>query len=169
MDAIEAIKSRVSVRKFQSNEIPRAIMEDIIDCGRLAPCGYNHQSWIFVVVTDRNLLMRIARISKYGGFIKEAGACVAVFNKKDEETMIEDACAATENIIIAAWAYGIGTCWVNSFLKSHSEGVKRILDCPDNYELITLIALGYPAEATTTPKKQLAEVIRWNSFNGGCQ
>lgn len=164
MDAIEAIKSRVSIRKFTGREIAGEILEDIVDCGRLAPCGYNHQAWIFVLVTDRDLLRRIAGEALYGKFIADAGACVAVFNRKGEETLVEDACAATENMIIAAHALGIGSCWVNSYSKVHSEAVKELLACPDNYELVSLLALGYPAEDKTTPKKTLGEVLRRNRF-----
>jgi len=164
MDAIQAIKSRVSIRQFKCLPIPKEILEDVVDCGRLAPSGYNRQPYIFVVVTDQGIRNRTSQAAKYGRFIKDAGACVAVFCKKGEETMLEDACAATENMIIAAQAYGLGSCWVNSYKKSHSEDIKDILSCPIEYELMTLIALGYPDEDKKTPKKPLNEVLRWNKF-----
>ena len=78
--------------------------------------------------------------------------------------MVEDACAATENMIIAAQAYGLGTCWVNAYQKAHSAAVKTILKCPDDYELVTLFAVGYPDETRKMPKKPLEELIRWDSF-----
>jgi nitroreductase len=164
MEAIQAIKSRTSVRKFDGVGIPKETLEELVDCGRLAPNGYNRQGWIFVVVTDRGLLKQIAAEATYGRFIEDAGACVAVFNRKGEETMIEDACAATENILIAARSYGIGSCWVNSFRKAHSEAVAKLLACPESFELITLIALGYPIEEKAAPKKSLEEVMRYNGF-----
>jgi nitroreductase len=164
MEAIQAIKSRVSIRKYRNIPVPEGILEDIADCGRLAPSGYNNQPYIFVVVTDQEIRNRISQVAKYGKFVKDAGACVTVFCKKGEETMFEDACAATENMIIAAQAYGLGSCWVNSYKKSHSEDIKNILNCPVEYELITLIALGYPNEDKKTPKKPLNEVLRWNRF-----
>jgi len=70
MDAIQAIKSRVSIRKYRNTPIPNEILEDIVDCGRLAPSGYNHQSYIFVVVTDQGMRNRISQAAKYGKFIK---------------------------------------------------------------------------------------------------
>lgn len=164
MDAMQAIKSRVSIRKYKSLPVPKEILEDIVDCGRLAPSGYNHQPWIFVVVTDQQIRNRISQTARYGSFIKEAWACIAVFCSKGEETMLEDACAATENMIIAAQTYGLGTCWVNSFRKAHSEEIKGILNCPDDFELITIISVGYPDEDKKTPKKSLNEVLRWNKF-----
>lgn len=165
MDLISVIKSRRSVRKYLDKEIPREILEDIVDCGRLAPSGYNKQPWIFVVVVDKEIKEKIASASTSGKFIKDAGACIAVFCEKTAETALEDACAATENMIISAQAYGLGTCWVNTYKKSHSPKIKEILNCPEDMELMTLIAVGYPSEEPKNPpKKNLDEVLRWNSF-----
>ena len=164
LDAIQAIKSRVSIRAYKPLPVPREILIDIADCGRLAPNGYNHQALIFVVVTDQQVRDRIADAARYGSFIRKAGACIAVFSKVGIETMVEDACAATENMIIAAQAYGLGTCWVNAYQKAHSAGVKAILKCPDDCELITLFAIGYPDETRKTHKKPLDELIRWDTF-----
>lgn len=164
MDAIQAIKSRVSIRKYKNTPVPLEILIDIIDCARLAPTGYNRQPWVFVVVTDQELRDQISQTCRYGKFIKDSGACIAVFCDKAGETVLEDACAASENIIIAAQAYGLGTCWVNSHKKQHSEEIKKLLHCPAEYELMTLIAVGYPDEEKRTPKKPLDEVIRWNRF-----
>ncbi len=164
MDAIQAIKSRASIRKYKNIPVPNEVLSDIVDCARLAPSGYNHQPWMFVVVTDQDLRNQISQAAKYGRFIKGSGACIAVFCDDAGETVLEDACASTENMIIAAQAYGLGTCWVNSYKKQHSEEIMKLLNCPAKYELMTLIAVGYPDEEKITPKKPLNEVIRWNTF-----
>ncbi len=163
-ELLQVIKKRRSIRKYEDREIPKEILEDLVDCGRLAPTGYNAQPWVFVVVTDKELKAQIAQLATYGRFIKEAGACIAVFCRKDAITPLEDACAATENIIIAACAYGLGTCWVNSYRKAHSKAVEALLGCPQDMELATLLAVGYPAEHPTRPKKALSEVLRWERF-----
>jgi nitroreductase len=162
---IEVIKSRRSVRKYLDREVPREILEDIVDCGRLAPSGYNKQPWVFVVVVDKEIKEKVADATTSGKFISSAGACIAVFCRNDAETALEDACAATENMIIAAQSYGLGTCWINTYKKSHSPKIKEILNCPEDMELMTLIAVGYPAEENRqVSKKPLSEVLRWNSF-----
>ncbi len=120
MDTIKIIKSRRSVRKYLDKEIPKEVLKDIVDCGRLAPSGYNKQPWIFVVVIDKEIKEKIAEASISGKFIKDAGACIAVFCEKNAETALEDASAATENMIISAQAYGLGTCWVNTYKKANS-------------------------------------------------
>jgi nitroreductase len=164
MNTIELIKSRVSVRKYIDKEIPKEVLEDIIDCARFAPSGYNLQPWVFVVITDKDKLRDISEVCEYGRFIKNAGACIAVFCHQSGETLIEDASAATENIMIAALHYGLGTCWVNSHKKEHSKIIGNSLNAPEDYELMTLISIGYPDEQGNRPKKKLEEVIRFNSF-----
>lgn len=166
MDTIKVIKSRTSIRKYKPVPVPREILADLVDCARLAPTGYNQQPWVFVVVTEQAVRSRIAQAARWGKFIQDAGACIAVFCRIGAETMLEDACAATENMIIAAQAYGLGTCWVNSHQKAHSEAIKRILSCPAEFELVTLLAVGYPAEVRQAAKKPLDEVIRWEGFGG---
>ena len=166
MDTIAVIKARRSIRRYRPVAVPNAVLTDLIDCARLAPTGYNSQPWVFVVVTDPAVRGQIADIARYGGFIRQAGACIAVFARSDAETYVEDSCAATENIIIAAGAYGLGTCWVNAYRKSHSQAIEKLLGAPADYELVTLLAVGYSDEEKKTAKKPLTDVLRWNHFNG---
>ena len=165
MDTIAAIKSRTSIRKYKPEAIPRETLMEIVDCGRMAPTGYNDQPWVFVVVTDPRTRGRIAENTKYGKFIADAGACIAVFGDKKGRTMLEDACAATENMIIASQSLSLGSCWVNSHKTEHSEFVESLLKCPEDHELVTLLAIGVPNEERKTVKKELSKVLRWNSFS----
>lgn len=164
MDAIEAMRARVSVRKYVPQPVPREVLEEILDCGRLAPTGRNEQAWTFVVVESQELRAKLAAICRYGRFIADAAACICVFSRKDALCEVEDACAATENMIIAARAHGIGTCWINAHRKEHSAAVEQLLGCPDGHELVTMFSLGYPVEETRRPKKPLSEVVRWERF-----
>ncbi|MFW5980852.1 MAG: nitroreductase family protein [Halanaerobiaceae bacterium] len=162
---IETIKKRRSIRHYIEKEIPEEILRDIVDCGRLAPTGYNNQPWSFVVVTDKNIREQVADAAGSGDFIREAGACVAVFCDKNAETALEDASAATENMMIAAEAYNLGTCWVNSYKKGHTDEVEQILNCPENKELMTLFAVGYYENNNKdVSKKSLSEVMKWQTF-----
>jgi len=164
-DVIKLIKSRRSIRKYRDQEVPREILEDLVDCGRLAPSGYNRQPWVFVVLTEKELKQKLAELCQWGRFLQEAGAAILIFCEKEAETALEDACAAAENIIIAASAYGLGTCWVNSYRKAHSEAVKQLVRCPEHLELAVILAVGYPEAIPPAPKKKaLAEVLRWQTF-----
>ena len=163
MDAIQAMRERRSVRAFRDGAISRDTIEEIIDVARLAPSGWNRQPWVFIVVTEPSLLASIAESAKYGKFIASAGACVAVVCS-ESVTALEDACAATENILLGAVARGLGGCWVNSRLKEHTQTVERLLGVPAGWELMTLIALGWPQDESRRDKKPLSEVLHWERF-----
>jgi nitroreductase len=166
-ETIKDIKERRSVRKYIDKKIPKEILEEIIDCARLAPTGNNRQAWSFLVITDDEIKSKIASFARYGRFIEEAGACIAVFVHQDKATSpLQDASAATENIMIAAKSNDLGTCWVNSYQKEHSEKIKKLVNCPQDMELMTLISVGYYKEddVNMPPKKSLSEVMIWNKF-----
>ena len=166
-ETIKNIKGRRSVRKYIDKKISEEILEDIIDCARLAPTGNNRQAWSFLVITDDKIKSEIASFTRYGRFIKEAGACIAVFINEDKATTpLQDAAAATENIMIAAKAYDLGTCWVNSYQKDHSKKIEKLVNCPQEMELMTLMSIGYYQENAVNmpPKKSLSEVMEKNKF-----
>ncbi|RCW52401.1 nitroreductase family protein [Halanaerobium sp. ST460_2HS_T2] len=166
-ETIKNIKERRSVRKYIDKKIPEEILEEIIDCARLAPTGNNKQAWTFLVITDDEIKNKIASFTRYGRFIREAGACIAVFvNQEKATTPLQDASAATENIMIAAKSYDLGTCWVNSYQKEHSKKIKELVNCPQDRELMTLMSIGYYKEddVNMPSKKSLSEVMVLNKF-----
>jgi nitroreductase len=166
-ETIQNIKERRSVRKYIDKKIPEKILKEIIDCARLAPTGNNRQAWSFLVITDAEIKSKIASYARYGRFIKEAGACIAVFVSQDKATSpMQDAAAATENIMIAAKSHDLGTCWVNSYQKEHSKKIKELVNCPQEMELMTLMSIGYyEDDAVNMPaKKSLSEVMVWDKF-----
>ncbi|NOZ63487.1 MAG: nitroreductase family protein [Caldiserica bacterium] len=163
MDALKVLKERRSIRKFQAREIPNEIIEDIIDCGRLAATAINIQPWEFIVVTQPETRRKIADITDHGKFIKDAPVCVVVFCK-DTKYYLEDGSAATENILLAAKAHGLGSCWVAGDKKHYAEEIRKLLKVPAGYKLISLIAIGYPAESPQPAKRSLQEVMHWEEW-----
>ena len=163
MDAIETLKTRRSVRAYQRKAVPRKIVEDIIDCGRLAATAVNIQPWEFVVVTNREALGTIAKTTDYGGFIAEAAVCVVVMCR-DTKYYLEDGSAATENILLAARAHGLGSCWVAGDKKAYAAEICRQVGAPPGYKLISLIPIGYPAESPEKSKRPLSDVLHWEKY-----
>ncbi len=159
----EVIKRRRSIRKFRKDAIPEDIIRDIIDCARLAPTAMNLQPWEFIVITNSKRRERIAEITDFGKFIKDAPVCIAVFCR-DTKYYLEDGCAATENILIAAEYHGLGSCWVAGDKKRYADDIRKFLRVPDGYKLVSLIAIGYPAESPSPPKRRLEEVIHWEQW-----
>lgn len=164
MDALEAIKTRRSVRSFAAKPVPREIVEQIIDGARLAPSANNVQPWEFVIVTDQTVRERIAGLTDYGKFIADAPVCIAVFCR-DTKYYLEDGCAATENILIGACSLGLSSCWVAGDKKDYAQEISRILGVPDSYKLISLLALGYSSiKASAYGKRLPEEVMHWEKF-----
>ena len=164
METIEAIRTRRSIRKFEKQEVSHELLEQLVDCGRLAPTANNIQPWEFVVVTDESVKNRIAAATDHGKFIADAQAVIAVFCK-DTKYYLEDGCAATENILLAAADLDLGACWVAGDKKPYAAEVSELLNAPRNLKLVSLISLGWPKHKTgQTKARSLSELIHWEKF-----
>jgi nitroreductase len=163
MDAIEAIKTRRSVRMYENKPVDKAILETLVDCGRLAATARNGQVWEFVVVTEAATRKKIAEAAANGRFIADAAACIAVICK-DSDYYLEDGCAATQNILLAARALGLGSCWVAGDRKPYAGIVQALLSVPDGFKLVSLIAVGHATQLPTPAKRALNEVVHWEKF-----
>jgi nitroreductase len=163
---LKFLKIRRSVRVFQNKSIPKNQLEKIVDVARFAPTARNVQPWEFVVVTDKARLTELANLAENGRFIAQAAACIAVFST-DTKYFLEDGSAATCNILLAATALGIGSCWVAGDKKPYCQEVNVLLNAPLGMKLISIIALGYPQDKNVfrvMPKRELKELLHWEKF-----
>jgi nitroreductase len=164
IEALEAIRLRRSTRKFRKDKIPDPVIEKLIDAGRMAPTARNEQPWEFIVVTQPERLARLGELADYGKFIAEAPACVAVFCR-DTKYYLEDGCAATTTILLAATALEVGSCWVAGDKKPYAADVAKLLGVPPGHKLVSLIALGYSAQSLQPmPKRDIASVLHRERF-----
>ena len=163
MDAIEALKTRRSIRAYTAEPVPKEIIEDLVDCGRLAATALNKQPWEFVVVTDPTLRAEIAQTTDHGKFIADVPVCIVVLCQ-ETKYYLEDCSAATQNILVAAHAHGLGSCWIAGDKKPFAETIRKAVGAPEGYRLISLIAVGYPAEEPNPTKRDLSEVLHWQRF-----
>jgi len=166
MNALDILKSRRSVRVFQNKEIPKEALEEIIDAARFSPTARNVQPWEFVVVTNAQTLKKISELGENARLIAGAKACVGVFCS-DTKYYLEDGCAATVNILNAAAALGIGSCWVAGDKKPYCDDAVKLLKAPSSVKLVSLIALGYPEDKNSfklADKRGLKEVLHWEKF-----
>lgn len=163
---LKLLRARRSVRKFQDKSIAKDQLEEIIDTARFAPTARNVQPWEFVVLTDKDKLKELAELGENAYFLAQAAACIAVFCA-DSRYYLEDGCAATCSILLAATALGIGSCWVAGDKKPYCPQVNALLNAPAGMKLVSLIALGYPQEKSAfnePTKRQLKELIHWERF-----
>jgi nitroreductase len=163
MVSTDLLKTRRSIRKFIKKDVSREIIEDIIDCARLAPSANNVQPWEFVVITDPEVKKKVSDATDHGRFIEEAPVCIGVLCM-DTKYYLEDGCSATENILIAANAHGLSSCWVAGDKKKYADDIKKILGVPEKYNLVSLIPVGYSDEKARVKKRKLQNVIHWEKF-----
>ena len=159
---VTVIKSRRSIRKYRDTPVPAVAIQDALECARQAPTARNEQPWLIGTVQDRETLKKIAALADYGSFIANAQVCFAVFTEKAQKYYLEDGCAATMQLILGLWAYGVGSCWVAGEKKTYANEVRALLGVPDRYTLVALVPAGYPADMPAqeilVKKKDLAEI-----------
>ncbi len=163
MDAIEVLKTRRCVRAYTDRPVPKEVLTDLVDCGRLAATAINIQPWEFVVITSRAALEKIADATDHGKMIAQAAACIAVVSR-DTKYYLEDGSAASQNILLAARAHGLGACWVAGDKKPYAPAILKIIGAPAEFKLVSLIPVGYPAEKPEKEKRPLADVLHWERY-----
>jgi nitroreductase len=158
------IKSRHSVRKFKPDTVDDLAIRDAIECAARAPTAKNIQPWLFGIIRNKEILSKIGDLTDNGKFISTSPLCFSIFGEKKEKYYLEDCCAATENLIIALQAYGITSCWVAGEKKPYAEAIRNLLEVPDNFTLVSLVAAGCPAEISITRKKEMKHIVFYDEF-----
>ena len=150
MDVMEAIRTRRSVRSYDSRPIPDEVMERLKDSLRLAPSACNYQPWKFILVTDPELKRALAKASMDQHFIAEAPLIVVGCGFPDRaykhmggygNSTDVDLAIALDHLTLAAVAEGLGTCWIGAF---HEEQMKKLLNIPAGVKPVALTPVGYP-------------------------
>lgn len=163
MEAIEAIKTRRSVRAYQNRPVPRDILADLVDCARLAPSAMNGQQWEFVVITRPATFEALAKHISHSQWLAKAPAAIAVFCRP-HMLYVEDGSAAMQNILLGATGHGLGSCWVSVDKQPYAEACARLLGAPADYRLVGLAVVGYSAESPMREKRPLESVMHWETF-----
>ncbi len=162
MAVLDAIRRRYSCRAYQEKSIEQDKLDCILEAARLAPSAKNTQDWRFVVVTDRDTKRKVATTTNRPEVFEKAGAIIAACSNSDEVMRCGqaigpiDVAIALEHICLQAADLGLGTCWIGSF---YPEKVRQILKIPDDIVIVELMALGYPADSKSEPKREPIEKI----------
>ncbi len=164
MNLFEAIKERKSIREYSEKEIEKTLIEKIIDAGRLAATARNEQPWEFIATYDKDVLERICSMCPNGPFIKDAQCLIAVFSR-NTKYYLEDCSAATQNMLLAIEALGLGGCWVAGDKKDYIEEIRKIFNVPEGHKLVSMISVGYPKKRQgPKPKKNLKDMLHWENW-----
>jgi nitroreductase len=163
MDTIDAILTRRSVRKYTSEPLTDEQVETLLKAAMYAPSGGNRQPWHFVVIRSREALEGVAKFHEYASFLGQAqlGILVCAEEKLARPgRWIMDCAAATQNILLAAHALGLGACWIGIQPEpGRIEGFRALANLPEGVHPVSLVAVGHPGETHPQPQRFLPERI----------
>ncbi len=188
MDALEAILTRRSTRNYRPDPVDREKLDRILEAGRQAPSGGNNQTSHFLVIRNRGVLNRLASMaekafagmeaeentyaslkhsiaaSKKGGYVffYNAPVLIVAANRRDYGNNIADCACAIENMMVAANALDLGSCWINQlkWLNEEPEIVEYLygLGMKENERVYGAVIIGVPASDTGLPNRNLMNV-----------
>ena len=151
MEAIEAIMTRRSIRKYSSQPVSDEVQNVILRAGMAAPSAGDQRPWHFVVIRDKSILDKIPEFHKHATMLKEAQVgilvCADTSCEKYPGRWPLDSAACTQNILLAAHSMGLGAVWVGIYpVEERMKGVSKLLGIPDGVKPVSIVSLGYPAE-----------------------
>lgn len=184
MDTNEAIANRRAVREYTDQPVEESTINGLIDSAVLAPSAFNEQPWKFTVIRDRKILDQISRDAKAGmlaatpadsrsdrlrselqnpGFhiFHHAPVLIVISSVMEGPFVVEDCALAAENLMLAACAANLGSCWIGlaqNYLNTAAG--KKALGCPTSWTPIAPIIVGYPKSAPHPVPRQKPE-IHW--------
>ena len=165
MDVLEATKSRRSVRKYTQEPIAEEQVNQVLDAGRWAPSRGNSQPWKFIVLKDAQTRRDLAEVIPTGKFLGEAPQGIAVVvNPKSSKHPEQEGAAAVQNMLLAAHALGLGTCWISVCGTEWAEKAAQVLGIPGEEWLISIVSIGHPAETPEKGRKELTEITFTNKY-----
>lgn len=152
-DLFELTASRRSIRKYDGEPIDDEILDEIMKVALTAPCSFGHRPVEFVVVKDQDTIRELAACKSLGGsqIIGASAVVVVMVNLHRGEFWIEDGAIASSYILLAVEQYGLGACWVHirnrmGKRKSSDEEIRELLDIPDDFAVLNLVAIGGKGE-----------------------
>jgi nitroreductase len=151
MDLFQAIAGRRSIRKYRATPVENTKVMEILRAGMMAPSAGNQQAWQFVVVDKREMLDGIMAVHPYSAMLKQAPMAIVVCGDQNHEKhkgyWVQDCSAAVQNMLLAAHALGLGSCWLGLHPREDRvAGVSKLLGLPNGVVPMAAVALGYADE-----------------------
>lgn len=161
-EQIKLLKERRSIRSYDSKPIEDEILTQILEATKWCMSARNRQPWTFYVIKNKELIKKIAKECTTGPFASGAPLLIAIVGDKElsPNWYLHDTCFVSLQLALAAWSYGIGTCWIG---RINRDNVKKLLNLKGSDDLLTVLPLGYPKGKIPEPRprKSLEEVVKY--------
>ena len=169
MDAYQAILTRRSIRAYTDQPVAPELITQLLAAAMAAPSAGNQQPWQFVVITERGLLDALADLLPFGKMLKQAPLAIAVCGDMTAQTRegywVQDCSAATQNLLLAAHALGLGAVWLGVYPREERvAGVRRLLAAPEQVIPLCLVSIGHPAEQREPANRYREERVHQNQW-----
>jgi nitroreductase len=148
-ELIHTIFARRSIRRYTPEPVSEADVKTLLEAAMAAPSASNRKPWHFVVVTGRQTLDALAEAHPHGKMLFQATLCIAVCGDLTtfERFWVQDCSAATENLLLAATALGLGAVWLGVYPREDRVvAVRQVLGMPETITPLNLVSIGHPAE-----------------------
>lgn len=188
MSVFEIIRTRRSIRVYEDKPVEEDKLRRVLEAARMAPSAGNRQPWRFIVVTDPKVKEEIIKVKErfrpspprspppsvpgrpprlsplHTAPIIIVGCAMPSESFPGTDFWKIDVSIALQNLVLAAWELGLGTCWVGVFHEE--EELKKVLGLPNEARIVAMVTLGYPAEKKepVTDRKPLEEIVRYNHW-----
>jgi nitroreductase len=153
-EVFEAVRTVLAIRQYADREVPEDVLRRAVEAAWLTASGGNRQPWHFVLVRERESLRRLGELVRTGPYIAQAPAAVVVaYERQAGGIGVSDASRAVQSMILTAWADGVGSNWTGF---GSLDGVREYVGLPEQYDVLSVIPLGYPRAEVRGRKKRKA-------------
>ncbi|USG99981.1 nitroreductase family protein [Thermococcus argininiproducens] len=173
MEFFETVKKRRSIREYQDKKVPKEMVEKILEAAFYSPSSRNRRPWHFIVVDDRDLIIKLSQARSALKFLETAPLAIVVCGDENiSSAWVFDASIAAEHIQLAATALDLGACWGHVLERQHNkeksaeEYIRELLGIPKHVRILCVIGIGYPAERKPEHSKEeiMWERVHLNKF-----
>jgi nitroreductase len=164
---MDLMYARRTIREFTDEAVTDEQVEAMLKAAMAAPSAQDLRPWHFVVVRKREMLDRLAQVHKYAHWLEEAPLAIVVCGDQDlsEKHWVEDTCVATQNLLLAATALGLGGVWISLYpKKKHQRYVRERLEIPNHLGVLCALAVGNPAEEKPPRTKYHPSRVHWEEW-----
>ena len=166
------ILSRRSIRHYTDQAVSEENIHYLLHAGMSAPSASNEQPWHFIVVRDRDRLLRITEAHPHAGMLRSAALAILICADMNEskyepelDYWVQDCAAATENILLAANRIGLGACWLGVHPRAErKDKLRQLFALPIQIIPFSIVSLGYPGEQKTGGDRYRSERVHWNEW-----